>query len=98
MDLEIATIAASCMPAFIALSLDLFAGELEEKCNLSKEETFKILAETLNSTAYILKEDIYSPDELINKVATKNGITQKGLDVLDKDLPDIYKRLISKLL
>ena len=55
MDLEIATIAASCMPAFIALSLDLFAGELEEKCNLSKEETFKILAETLNSTAYILK-------------------------------------------
>ncbi len=98
MDLEIATIAASCIPAFIALSLDLFAGELEEKCNLSKEETFKILAETLNSTAYILKEDIYSPDELINKVATKNGITQKGLDVLDKDLPDIYKRLISKLL
>ena len=86
------------MPAFIALSLDLFAGELEEKCNLSKEETFKILAETLNSTAYILKEDIYSPDELINKVATKNGITQKGLNVLDKDLPDIYKRLISKLL
>lgn len=77
MDLEIATIAASCMPAFIALGLDLFAGELEEKCNLSKEETFKILAETLNSTAYILKEDIYSPDELINKVATKNGITQK---------------------
>ena len=32
------------------------------------------------------------------EVATKNGITQKGLDVLDKDLPDIYKRLISKLL
>ncbi len=66
--------------------------------SFKKEETFKILAETLNSTAYILKEDIYSPDELINKVATKNGITQKGLDVLDKDLPDIYKRLISKLL
>ena len=98
LDLEIATIAASCMPAFIALSLDLFANKLEERCNLSKEETFKILAETLNSTTYILNEDIYSPDELINKVATKNGITQKGLDVLDEDLPAIYKRLICNLL
>lgn len=98
LDLEITTIAASCMPAFIALSLDLFANKLEERCNLSKEETFKILAETLNSTTYILNEDIYSPDELINKVATKNGITQKGLDVLDENLPAIYKRLICNLL
>ncbi len=97
-DLEIATIAASCMPAFIALSIDMFADELKDNCNLAKEEIFKILTETLNSSSHLLKEDIYSSDELINKVATKKGITQKGLDTLNEDLPAIYKRLICNLL
>ena len=97
-DLEIATIAASCMPAFIALSIDMFADELSTKSNLSKEEIFKILTETLNSSSHLLKENIYTSGELINKVATKNGITQKGLDTLNEDLPAIYKRLICNLL
>lgn len=97
-DLEIATIAASCMPAFIALSAEMFSEKLEKKCNLTKEELFKIIIETLNSTSYLLKEDIYSHTELINKVATENGITQKGLNTLNKELPDIYNKLILKLL
>lgn len=94
-DLEIATIAASCMPAFIALSIDMFTDELKNNCSLSKEELFKILTETLNSSSYLLKENIYSSENLINKVATKNGITQKGLDILNKEMGDIYKRLIN---
>ena len=97
-DLEIATIAASCMPAFISLGIDLFTDELSTKSNLSKEELFKIVAETLNSSSYLLKENILSSEELINKVATKKGITQKGLDTLNEDLPAIYKRLIYNLL
>ncbi len=97
-DLEIATIAASCMPAFISLGIDLFTDELSTKSNLSKEELFKIVAETLNSSSYLLKENILSSEELINKVATKKGITQKGLDTLNEDLPAIYKRLIYTLL
>ncbi|WP_299523438.1 pyrroline-5-carboxylate reductase dimerization domain-containing protein [uncultured Methanobrevibacter sp.] len=98
LDLEIATIAASCMPAFIALSSKMFAEKLEKNCDLTKEEIFKIILETLNSTSYLLEKNIYSSDELINKVATKNGITQKGLDILNEELPDIYKKLIYKLL
>ena len=97
-DLEIATIAASCMPAFISLGIDLFTDELSTKSNLSKEELFKIVAETLNSSSYLLKENILSSEELINKVATKKGITQKGLDTLNEELPAIYKRLIYNLL
>ena len=98
LDLEIATIAASCMPAFIALSSKMFAEKLEKNCDLTKEEIFKIILETLNSTSYLLEKNIYSSDELINKVATKNGITHKGLDLLNEELPDIYKKLIYKLL
>lgn len=98
MDLEIATIAASCMPAFISLSIDIFTDELSTKSNLSKEEIFEIVTETLNSSSYLLKENILSSKELINKVATKKGITQKGLDTLNEDLPAIYKRLIYTLL
>ena len=58
-DLEIATmLCPSCMPAFIALSLDLFAVDLKKgRYNLfQKKKPLKYL-QTLNST-YILKEDI----------------------------------------
>lgn len=34
----------------------------------------------------------------MNKVATKNGITQKGLDYLHQSLPVIYDDLMNKLL
>lgn len=98
LDLEIATIAASCMPAFIAFNIDLLSDKLSQKCNLTKDELFKILTETSTSTTYLLNQEIYNSDELINKVATKNGITQKGLDNLSEDLPNLYKRLICKLL
>lgn len=97
-DLEALTVATSCMPAFIAFATALFAKELERNSNLSYEDIYGYLNETNYSTANLLNQDIFGSDELINKVATKNGITQKGLDYLYNELPLIYNNLIKKLM
>ena len=47
----------------------------------------------------MLKEDqSLSNEEIINRVATKKGITQEGVDLLDKKLNKISKDLIKTLL
>ena len=47
----------------------------------------------------ILKEDQnLSNWELIDKVATKGGITEEGVDLLDKRLNNLYKKLFESLL
>ena len=94
-ELAILTLATSCMPAFIALTLDKLSEKLELNSNLKKEEFMKLLCETSKSTSQIMLEEKYTSDELISKVATKNGITEKGLIYLDDELKNICQNLIN---
>lgn len=96
-DLEALTIATSCMPAFIAFVTELFARQLSDSSNLDYDDIYSYLNETNSSTASLLNLELFSSDDLINKVATKNGITQKGLDYLNDELPAIFDNLIKKL-
>lgn len=97
-DLYMAMIATSCMPAFISLATDLLSQKFSDLSGFTYEAMLNLLTETVNSSSMLLKENVYSCDELMNKVATKNGITQKGLDYLHQSLPVIYDDLMNKLL
>ena len=94
-ELAISTLATSCMPAFIALTLYKLSEKLELNSNIKKEEFMKLLCETSKSTSQIMLEEKYTSDELISKVATKNGITEKGLIYLDDELKNICQNLIN---
>lgn len=96
-DLEALTVVTSCMPAFIALATDLFAKELSKYSNLNYKDVYNYLNETNYSTANLLNLETFDSNEMINKVATKKGITQKGLDYLKKELPDIFDNLMKSL-
>lgn len=85
------------MPAFVAFAIDNFSKELSNRSNFTKEELSYFVSETVNASSLILKDEICSSEELISKVATKNGITQKGLDYLEKTLPKECYELINKL-
>lgn len=97
-NLEILTLATSCMPAYIAFCIDKFASQLALKSDISKDEFMKLLLNTNISASQLLNEDIYDSSELIGKVATKNGITQKGLDYLEEELSELYGNLITKVI
>lgn len=93
-ELEILTFTTSCMPAFIALAAEKLAGQLSLKSSIEKEEFLELLINTNMSTSQLLCENIYTNEEIIKKVATKNGITEKGLNYLDDELIEVYTNLI----
>ncbi|MCF0226487.1 MAG: NAD(P)-binding domain-containing protein [Methanobrevibacter sp.] len=97
-DLEALTVATSCMPAFISFVTSQFAKQLAKSSNLEYDDIYSYLNETNLATASLLKKEVFSSDELISKVATKNGITQKGLDYLDDNLPLLFSNLFDKLM
>lgn len=98
-DLEICTIATSCLPAFfVAFNINKFGEILSKDSNISKDEFINLLTKTYIGSSSLIEDNTYSCNELISKVATKNGITQRGLDYLDENLDQFYNELISRLL
>lgn len=97
-ELSYLTVATSCMPAFIALATDLLARKLAESSGIGYGDLWGYLNETNLSTAGLLELGLFDSKGLIEKIATKKGITQKGLDYLEEELPQIFDNLMGKLL
>ncbi|RNB52559.1 NAD(P)-binding domain-containing protein [Brevibacillus gelatini] len=95
-EIETATILSSSAPGLIAGILDAFAQAAVRKTpELGIEAARSILVETMLGTALLLKNEQLGFDELIERVATKGGITEEGLRVLDKTLPGGFDELFA---
>ena len=57
-----------------------------------------MILKTIIGTALLKEDQSLSNEEIINKVATKKGITQEGVDLLDKKLTKINRELVKCLL
>ena len=97
-ELEISTIISSCGPAFVAVMIEKFAQCCFELSNISKEEAEDMILKTVIGTSMLKEDQSLSNADIINKVATKKGITQEGVDLLDKKLNKISRDLIKTLL
>lgn len=97
-DLKTMTIATSCMPAFIAQIIGIFSNDIAEYSDLNSRDFENVLNETIYSTVNILNTNTLNKDEIIEHVATKNGITEKGLNYLENELPSIFTELIGRLI
>lgn len=97
-ELEISTILTSCAPAFLAIMIEKLSQTSSELAKVSKEEAEDMILKTIIGTALLKEDQSLSNEEIINKVATKKGITQEGVDLLDKKLDKINKELVKTLL
>lgn len=97
-ELEISTILTSCAPAFLAIMIEKLSQTSSELAKVSKEEAEDMILKTIIGTALLKEDHSLSNEEIINKVATKKGITQEGVDLLDKKLDKINKELVKALL
>ena len=97
-ELEISTIISSCGPAFVAVMIEKFAQCCFELSNISKEEAEDMILKTVIGTSMLKEDQSLSNADIINKVATKKGITQEGVNLLDKKLNKISRDLIKTLL
>ena len=97
-ELEMSTIISSCGPAFIAILMDKFAQSCSEASNIPKDDIENMVLKTVIGTTMLKDDQGLSNEDIINKVATKGGITQEGVDLLDKKFNKISKALIRTLL
>ena len=72
-----------------------FAKSASRNNRFSEEDAVEMVIKTLYGTAKLLNEKNMSFVNLINTVATKGGITEEGLKVLDNELPEIFNELFS---
>ena len=80
--IDAATAVMSCAPAYVAL----FAGTLiaaGERAGLSPADATLAVAETIAGTGELLRER--PPDEISEAVASPGGITEAGLETLDRE-------------
>jgi pyrroline-5-carboxylate reductase len=97
-DLEVATNLTSCSPAFIAVILRKFAEAGSKVSGISNQEAEDMVLKTFYGTSKLLYEDEMTVEEIVSRVATPGGITEEGLNGLERDLPRVFDELFKTTL
>ena len=97
-DFEAGSDLTSCAPAFIAEIFMKFAEAGSKNSNFTPREAEDMVIKTLYGTAKLIHEGNMSFEEVISRVATKGGITEEGVKILEKELPDTFDKLLKTTL
>ncbi len=77
-ELGICTDLTSCMPGFIASIFSIIVEEALSRSNLSKEEIHNMIITTILGTSKLCVDQKMPFDQIVERVATKGGITEEG--------------------
>ena len=94
-DFDVGADITSCSPAFFAQIFREFAKTASKNSGFSIEETEEMVIRTLYGTSKLLYDEKMNFEKLISSVATKGGITEEGLKVLEEEIPVTFKKLFS---
>ena len=98
-DFSLATELTSCMPGFIASIFDnLTSSALRHTTSFDINTINSLVLDTLFATAKLLVESGMSFDEVVERVATKGGITREGVTVFDAALPRVFDMMFDATL
>jgi len=87
----------SCAPGLFSAILKTWVEESLRFGTLSKEESVEMAKQTLYGTAKLLVEQNMDFDEVINRVATKGGMTEEGAKILFGDLPAVFQKTFASM-
>jgi len=87
----------SCAPGLFSAILKTWIEESLRFGTLSREESVQMAKQTLYGTAKLLVEDNMSFDEVINRVATKGGMTEEGAKILFSELPAVFQKTFTSM-
>jgi pyrroline-5-carboxylate reductase len=88
----------SCMPGFIGAIFKVITDEAEKHTMIDKKDIIKMVLETMYGTGKLLLEKGITFDKLINRVATKGGITEEGTKIIGEKLPEIISEMFERTL
>lgn len=88
----------SCMPGFIASIFNEIAEGALKHMGLDKQRVTDMLLSTLTATGKMIQSNGWSFAQVIDRVATKGGITEEGVKVIEARLPAAVDELFEKTL
>jgi len=83
----------SSAPAFISFIMLKYSEAAQKKGTFTREEVDEMIIKTLHGTSKLLQEKNMDFEEVIGRVATRGGITEEGLKVLDGGLTPLFDEL-----
>jgi len=83
----------SCAAAFMAAMMKHFAAAAVKSSGYDEEEVQDMVRTTMLGTAMLLSKRKIPFDNLIDRVATRGGITEDGIKVLNEKLPEVFDEL-----
>ena len=95
---KLLTLAVSCMPGFIASIFDVICKEAKKHTEIPDDQIVRMVLSTLSSTGDLMLQKDMTFEEVVERVATKGGITQEGTAVVYEKLPDVADELFEKTL
>ncbi len=97
-DFEVAADLTSCAPGLIASIFDHFTQAGVRHSDIPPEVARQMVVSTLLGTAKLLDEKGIGFPEMIRRVATKGGITEEGVNVLNHHLPTVFDQVFERTL
>lgn len=88
----------SCMPGFLAAIFREICVSAKKHTSLSEDEIARMLLHTVVGTGTLMIEKGYSFHDVVERVATKGGITEEGTKVIESQFPKVADDLFDKTL
>lgn len=88
----------SCMPGFIASIFDVICTSAEAHTDIPRDQIVKMVLNTLSATGDLMLAKELSFDEVVERVATKGGITEEGTKVIYDMFPPAAGEMFAKTL
>ena len=88
----------SCMPGFFGAIFKVITNEAEKHTSLNEKDVINLVIKTVYGTGKLLLEKDMTFEQLINRVATKGGITEEGTKIIEAEMPKMANELFNKTL
>ena len=88
----------SCMPGFLAAIFRELCASAKKHTSLSEDEIARMVLHTVVGTGTMMLEKGYSFSDVIDRVATKGGITEEGTKVIEAQFPGVADEVFEKTL
>lgn len=95
-NMDIASDLTSSSPGIIAAIFEQFVEAALRRSSLSDAEVFQMINFALAGTSKLLVEEDYTFSGLIERVATKGGITAEGIELSEEQLPQFFDELLDR--
>lgn len=88
----------SCMPGFIASIFDVICRSAKKHTDIPYEQVIRMVLETLGAASELMLKKEMSFEDVVNRVATKGGITEEGTKVIYEMFPEAADKLFENTL